>query len=231
MYTPCATASRSAQRAASPSGAFQKPSNFRHDIVVQAISSTERLFADLQRDAEEQRRLAREAEDAAWRKSFRPQAVIQTEHTVPIQITICGLMGRLIAGQSASSFCGDRMPSAGSRMPGSGSSSQSALGRCTMGLRGRTSQGGRRTPLDSGAPHQAGWSGPRPGRDGPVAFAGERDLLVRSSGHAGGPVKQLARPQHRVHHDRELSGDGDGGTLEADPFLELEPPCPERALS
>ena len=51
------------------------------------------------------------------------------------------------------------------------------------------------------------------------------------SGHAGGPVKELAGPQHRVHHDRELSGDGDGGTLEADPFLELEPPCPERALS
>ena len=35
------------------------------------------------------------------------------------------------------------------RVPGSGSSSQSARGRCTMGLReGRTSQGGRRTPLD-----------------------------------------------------------------------------------
>ena len=51
------------------------------------------------------------------------------------------------------------------------------------------------------------------------------------SGHAGGPVKQLAGPQHRVHHDRELSGDCDGGTLEADPFLELEPPCPKGALS
>ena len=49
--------------------------------------------------------------------------------------------------------------------------------------------------------------------------------------HAGGPVKELAGPQHRVHHDRELSGDCDGGTLEADPLLELVPPCPERALS
>src|SRR4051812_22820527 len=63
------------------------------DIVVQTISSTERLFADLQRDAEEQRRLAQEAEDAAWRKSFRPHAVVQTEYTVPTQITICGFMG------------------------------------------------------------------------------------------------------------------------------------------
>ena len=33
-----------------------------------------------------------------------------------------------------------------------------------------------------------------------------------------------------MHHDRELSGNCDGGTLEADPFLELEPPCPKGAL-
>src|SRR4051812_33500867 len=39
------------------------------------------------------------------------------------------------------------------RAPGSGSSSQSALGRCTMGLReGGTSQGGRRTPLGPAVP-------------------------------------------------------------------------------
>ena len=118
-------------------------------------------------------------------------------------------------------------------MPGSGSSSQSARGRCTMGLReGRTSQGGRRTPLgpavhtikrDDPAHVPAGTSGQRSQAN---AFA-----KCGLSGHAGGPVKQLAGPQHRVHHDRELSGDCDGGSLEADPLLELEPPCPERALS
>ena len=63
------------------------------DVVLQAVADTERLFAEREREAEEQRRLAREAEDAAWRTSFRPHAVIQTEHTVPTQITICGLTG------------------------------------------------------------------------------------------------------------------------------------------
>src|SRR3954466_3320335 len=55
-----------------------------------------------------------------------------------------GMMGRLIAAHCARPFFLDV------RVPGSGSSSQSARGRCTMGLReGRTSQGGRRPPLGS----------------------------------------------------------------------------------
>src|ERR1700710_1291059 len=57
------------------------------DVVMQAIADTERLFAEREREAEEQRRLASEAEEAAWRASFRPHAVIQTERTVPTQIT------------------------------------------------------------------------------------------------------------------------------------------------
>jgi len=63
------------------------------DVVMQALAATEQLFAEREREAEEQRRLIREAEDAAWMASFRPHAVIQTEHTIPTQITICGLMG------------------------------------------------------------------------------------------------------------------------------------------
>ncbi|MFD0935425.1 hypothetical protein ACFQ12_09545 [Methylobacterium trifolii] len=63
------------------------------DVVVHAVAATERLFADRKREAEERRRLTQEAEDAAWRKTFRPHAVIQTKYTVPTQITICGLMG------------------------------------------------------------------------------------------------------------------------------------------
>jgi hypothetical protein len=63
------------------------------EVVTQAVADTEELFAEREREAEEQRRLTREAEDAAWRASFQPHAVIQTEYTVPTQITICGLMG------------------------------------------------------------------------------------------------------------------------------------------
>ena len=102
-----------------------------------------------------------------------------------------------------------------------------------MGLReGRTSQGGRRTPLDP-AVHPIKRDDPAHVPAGTSGQRSQANAFAKCglSGHAGGPVKQLAGPQHRVHHDRELSGDGDGGTLEADPFLELEPPCPERALS
>src|ERR1700712_4577977 len=42
------------------------------DVVLQAIADTERLFAERERKADEQRRRALQAEDAAWRKSFRP---------------------------------------------------------------------------------------------------------------------------------------------------------------
>ena len=38
-------------------------------------------------------RIAEEEEDAEWRASFKPHAVIQTETTIPSQITICGLTG------------------------------------------------------------------------------------------------------------------------------------------
>ncbi|GJE44388.1 hypothetical protein [Methylobacterium soli] len=62
-------------------------------VVLLAVADTERLFAQWELEAEEERRLAREAEEAAWRASFHPHAVIQTEHTVPTQITFCGLTG------------------------------------------------------------------------------------------------------------------------------------------
>src|SRR5215207_9965364 len=83
----------------------------------------------------------------------------------------------------------------------------------------------------SSAHHQAGSSGPCPGRDVSWAFASERLASGLALGcPASRSLEELARPQHGVHHDRELSGDCDGGPLEADPLLELEPPCPERAL-
>lgn len=78
----------------------------------------------------------------------------------------------------------------------------------------------------AGAPHQAEWLGPRPGRDGLVRSARERDPLVRSGGRSSGAVEHLARLQHRVHRNRQLAGDADSGTLEANPCLESEPPGP-----
>ncbi|XYD12458.1 hypothetical protein R1A27_31420 (plasmid) [Methylobacterium sp. NMS12] len=63
------------------------------DVVVQAIADTERLFAQRVRAEEEKRCRIRDAKEAAWRRAFRPHAVIQTEYMRPSQITICGLMG------------------------------------------------------------------------------------------------------------------------------------------
>ena len=63
------------------------------EAVQRALDATEERFAEQERQAEAQRRLAREEEERAWRAAFKPHAVIQTERTVPSQITICGLMG------------------------------------------------------------------------------------------------------------------------------------------
>ena len=82
----------------------------------------------------------------------------------------------------------------------------------------------------AGAPHQAEWLCPRPGKDRPVCSPRERDPLVRSGDRSGGGVESLARLQHGVHRNRQLAGDGDSSTLEANPCLESEPPGPESAF-
>jgi hypothetical protein len=48
-----------------------------------AVEATHELFAEVERQAEEARRRAAEAEDAEWRARFKPHAVVQTELTVP----------------------------------------------------------------------------------------------------------------------------------------------------
>jgi hypothetical protein len=53
---------------------------------------------------------------------------------------------------------------------------------------------------------------------------------VLSGGRAGGPIKELAGFQHRVHDNGELTRHGNGGSLEADPLPELEAPSPQAAL-
>ena len=133
-----------------------------------------------------------------------------------------GVMGSSNRGSLCKAFLSGRVV-----LPGSGSSSQSAWGRCTIGLReGRTSQGGRRTPL---------WPAVHPiKRDGPAhvpaGTSGQRSrasaIFNLSSGcQTGGPVEELAGPQHGVHHDRELPGHGDRGSLEADLLAQSLPPC------
>ena len=61
--------------------------------VESALAATEAILAELERQAEEQRRLAQDKDEAEWRASFRPHAVILTELTVPSQIFFCGVMG------------------------------------------------------------------------------------------------------------------------------------------
>ena len=63
------------------------------EVVAQAVIETEQVLAEQERQAEEERRLAREKEEAEWRAAFTPHAILQTERTVPSQITICGLTG------------------------------------------------------------------------------------------------------------------------------------------
>src|ERR1043165_7182278 len=41
------------------------------ETVEAAVAATEALFAELERKAEEERRIAREQEDAEWRAAFR----------------------------------------------------------------------------------------------------------------------------------------------------------------
>lgn len=63
------------------------------DIVEQAVTASERLFASWAQELEDQRRLLLAVDDAAWRASFHPHAVIQTERTVPTQLILCGITG------------------------------------------------------------------------------------------------------------------------------------------
>ena len=63
------------------------------EVVAQAVIETEQVLAEHERHAEEERRRAREKKEAEWRAAFTPHAILQTERTVPSQITICGLTG------------------------------------------------------------------------------------------------------------------------------------------
>jgi len=63
------------------------------EVVEQAVTRTLELFAEIERQAEDGRRRAAEAEEAEWRRTFEPAAVILTERTFPSSIVMCGLTG------------------------------------------------------------------------------------------------------------------------------------------
>ena len=67
-------------------GALELPS----EVIERAIAAAEQAFSEQERQRWENLRLAREAEEAEWRLSFSPHAIIQTKQTTPSQITICG---------------------------------------------------------------------------------------------------------------------------------------------
>src|SRR6476620_5408123 len=48
------------------------------ETVQQAVAATQNLITDLQRQAEERKRLARAEADARWRADFKPHGVIDT---------------------------------------------------------------------------------------------------------------------------------------------------------
>ena len=64
-----------------------------------------------------------------------------------------------------------------------------------------------------------------------LTAAGPADLWGLQSGHGGAaPVEDSLGFEHRVHDDRELSGDGDGGSLEADLLPQLQAPGAQAAV-
>ena len=62
-------------------------------VVEQALAATKTMIAEQDRQAQEAERLAHEAAEAAWRKNFRPHAVIETESKCPSSIVMCGMTG------------------------------------------------------------------------------------------------------------------------------------------
>jgi hypothetical protein len=63
------------------------------DAVERAVSDTKAGLAERQRAAAAEWQAGFEAQEAEWRATFRPHAIIRTEHTIPTQITFCALTG------------------------------------------------------------------------------------------------------------------------------------------
>ena len=62
-------------------------------VVHTAVDATLSFLAELKRQEDETLRVARENEDAAWRATFKPHAVLQGERTMPASITMYAFTG------------------------------------------------------------------------------------------------------------------------------------------
>jgi hypothetical protein len=63
------------------------------EVVETAVNATLSFLAELKRQEDEKLRIARENEEAAWRATFKPHAVIQGERTTPASITMYAITG------------------------------------------------------------------------------------------------------------------------------------------
>jgi hypothetical protein len=63
------------------------------EVVETAVNATLSFLADLKRQEDEKLRIARENEDAAWRATFKPHAIIQGERSIPTSITMYAITG------------------------------------------------------------------------------------------------------------------------------------------
>jgi hypothetical protein len=63
------------------------------EVVETAVNATLSFLAELKRQEDEKLRIARENEDAAWRATFKPHAIIQGERTSPASITMYAITG------------------------------------------------------------------------------------------------------------------------------------------
>ena len=62
-------------------------------VVTDAVAETEELMAARAQLQHEARRLERGRDEAQWRSTFEPHAVLLTEHRRPTQITLCAFTG------------------------------------------------------------------------------------------------------------------------------------------
>jgi hypothetical protein len=63
------------------------------EVVEVAVNATLSFLAELKRQEDEKLRIACEIEDAEWRATFKPHAIIQGERTSPASITMYAITG------------------------------------------------------------------------------------------------------------------------------------------
>ena len=102
------------------------------------------------------------------------------------------------------------------------------ISRRMMELRRTSLQCGRRTLLSQQCNSISGMAR-LTSQQGHLKRSGSeryRDLC----GGSGIRVKELARPKHRMHYNRQFARHGHGSSFESDPLAELQTPCAQSAV-